>query len=349
MLETFQGCWDLEPSPCWEGLVTALFPKWWEPPRLQACSLTPFESGACSHQYPIILGRGVGQLIPVIYGDFLFPQQSQKIQPCPTFAHRSTPPPQPVCCRLQWPAVTQCLPQAVEEGRPPAIPAWLEEEKPLPATPNRNKLNYASGETRKKHDSRPLKRASPWDKFSFNLLCSVGRGQMWCTVLPQEPRKVVLSLSVVNVSSVITGPEREKDRIAVQRAKHFHNFSFPPFSVHHPPLCCQRKEAPRGYPLPFLNSHDFAASDPLPPVFNRGYENQAACSLFVFSDLLCVLPAARAMAFPNTGHHSELWVHPGLTREVQKTAAKLSLCKKDKVKDLPRFTVFCVQGTGGWA
>lgn len=111
----------------------------------------------------------------------------------------------------------------------------------------------------------------------------------------------------MNVSSIITAPEGEKGRIAVHRGPKISIiFSFPAFSVHHPPLCCQRKEPPRGYPQPFLNSHDFAASDPSPPVFNRGYENQAACSLFVFSDLLCVLPAARAMAFPHTGHHSEL-------------------------------------------
>lgn len=109
--------------------------------------------------------------------------------------------------------------------------------------------------------------------------------------------------------------------------------------MHHPPLCCQRKEPLKGYPLPFLNSHDFAASDPSPPAFNRGYENQAACSLFIFSDLLCALPAAGAMAFPNTGHHSELRVHPGLMREVHESAAKLSLCKKIKVEALPRFTV----------
>jgi len=51
-----------------------------------------------------------------------------------------------------------------------------------------------------------------------------------------------------------------------------------------------------------------------------------------------VLPAARAASFPNTGHHSELGVHPGL-REVRKSVAKLSLCKKIKVEALPRFTV----------
>lgn len=142
---------------------------------------------------------------------------------------------------------------------------------------------------------------------------------------------------------------RKRQDCCAQRAKNFHNFSFYPFSEHHPPSCCQRKEPLRGYPPPSLNSHDSAASDPSPPVFNRGYENQAACSLFVFSDLLCVLPAARATAFPNTGHRSELQVHPGLAGEVQETAAKLSLCKKIKVKASPRFTVLCVQGTGGWA
>lgn len=132
---------------------------------------------------------------------------------------------------------------------------------------------------------------------------------------------------------------RQRQTCCAQRTKNFHNFSFPP------PLCtilptgCQRKEPLRVYPLPFLNSHDFAASGPSPPAFNRGYENQAACSLFIFSDLLCVLPAARAVAFPNTGHRSELRVLPGLMREVRESAAKLSLCKKIKVEASPRFMV----------
>lgn len=59
MLETFQGCWDLEANP-WRlrgvGSVTAFFPKWWEALGLQAYSLTPFESGTFSHWYPKTLG-----------------------------------------------------------------------------------------------------------------------------------------------------------------------------------------------------------------------------------------------------------------------------------------------------
>lgn len=44
-----------------------------------------------------------------------------------------------------------------------------------------------------------------------------------------EPRKVVLSLSVMNVSSVTTAPEGEKDRIAVHRGPKISIiFSFPP-------------------------------------------------------------------------------------------------------------------------
>lgn len=268
----------------------------------------------------------------MIYRDFLFLWQPQKTQLCPNFAQRKVPPPQPVAHRLQWPAVTQSLPQAGEEDRLTVIPAGLGKEKSLPAISNRNKLNYASGEVRKKDDSSPLKvgRSKLVHGISSVLICSAlwAGGSCDEPFLSHEPRKVLLSLSVMDISSVTTAPGGEKDRIAVHRGPKISIiFPFPPFSVHHPPLCCQRKEPLRGYPPPFLNSHDFAASDPSPPVFNRGYENQAACSLFVFSDLLCVLPAARAMAFPNPGHHRELWVHPGLTGEVQETAAKLSLCK----------------------
>lgn len=94
-------------------------------------------------------------------------------------------------------------------------------------------------------DSRPLKWASPWDKFSFNLLCSVGRGQLWCTVLSQEPRKVVLSLSVVNVSSVIIGPEGEKDRIAVHRGPKISIiFPFPPSLCTILPCAAKKKSPP---------------------------------------------------------------------------------------------------------
>lgn len=84
------------------------------------------------------------------------------------------PLPKGMCHRLQWPAVTQSLPQAVEEGRPPAIPAWVREEKSLPATPNRNKLNYVSGEVRKRDDSSPLKagRSKLVHGISAVLICS---------------------------------------------------------------------------------------------------------------------------------------------------------------------------------
>lgn len=52
-----------------------------------------------------------------------------------------------------------------------------------------------------------------------------------------------------------------------------------------------------------------------------------------------MLPAARTMAFPNTGHCSEFGVLPGWMREVHKSAAKLSLCKKIKVEASSRFMV----------
>lgn len=57
----------------------------------------------------------------------------------------------------------------------------------------------------------------------------MGRGQLWCTILSHEPGKAVLSLSVMNVSSVITAPEGEKDRIAVHRGPKISIFfPFPP-------------------------------------------------------------------------------------------------------------------------
>lgn len=116
-------------------------------------------------------------------------------------------------------------------------------------------------------------------------------------------------------------------------------FFLPSDSVHHPSLWLPKKRAPQRLPSAFLQLTWLCRLDPSPPAFNRGYENQAACSLFIFSDLLCVLPAAGAMAFPNTGHRSELRVHPGLMREVHKSVAKMSLCKRIKAEASPRFTV----------
>lgn len=45
----------------------------------------------------------------------------------------------------------------------------------------------------------------------------MGRGQLWYTILSREPRTVVSSISMMNVNSVVTDPEGDKDRLAVHR------------------------------------------------------------------------------------------------------------------------------------
>lgn len=142
-------------------------------------------------------------------------------------------------------------------------------------------------------------------------------------------------VSVLNISSVIIAPEGEITNLLCRGPRISIIFLSPLFSAPSSNLL-PKKRAPQRLPSASL---DFAALDPSPPAFNRGYENQAACSLFIFSELLCVLPAARAMAFPSTGHRSELGVHQELMREVHESAAKLSLCKELKVEALPRFMV----------
>lgn len=339
------------------GLVTALFPKWGEAPSLQACSSTSSASGACSHWYPITLGAGWEgrlQLIPVIYGEFLFPQQPQKTQLCPIFAHRSVPPPQPVCHMLQCPAVTQCLPQAVQEGRPPATPAWLGEEKPLPATPSWNNLNYPSGEAKKKGDSRPLKvsRSNLVHGISSVLICCSlwAGGSCHAHLLSHEPRKAVLSLSVMNVSSIITAPEGEKGRIAVHRGPKISIIFLSPPSLCTILPCAAKEKSPPEVTLSLSWIHMTLLLRILHPLCLTEVMKTKLLALCLFSVIFSVCcQQPEPWPFPIQGITVSSESTQGWQERCRRQQPSWAYVKKNKVKASPRFTVLCAQGTGSWA
>lgn len=187
---------------------------------------------------------------------FCSPSSHRRTSLCPTSAQRSVPPRHRLHHRLRWPAAPHSLSQAAEEGRPPTIPAWFGKGKSLPATTNRNKLNYASGEERKEDALRPLQvsRSELASEISSVLICfcSVGRSQLWQTILSHKPRKVVLSVSVMNVSSVVTAPEGDKDRRAVHRGPKISIIFPPPFLCAPSSPLLPKKRAPQRLPSAFL-------------------------------------------------------------------------------------------------
>lgn len=209
------------------------------------------------------------------------------------------------------------------------IPLWVKEMHLFHTTYHRlNRANlplfcpdlgeisdYAPVQERKEDVSRPLL-ASKINKqihsFSPSLicLCSVGRGELWYNILSQKLRKVTLSAPVRTFSFVITTTEGDKGRLAVHRGPKISiNVSSSLLCAPSFPLTAKEKSSSE-VTLCLSWTHMTPALGSSPPAFNRGYENQAARSLFIFSDLLCVLPAAEAVAFPNAGHRSEIGAHP---------------------------------------
>lgn len=173
--------------------------------------------------------------------------------------------------------------------------------------------DYAPVGERKKDVSRPLLASKINEQFhsfspSLICLCSVGRGELWYNILSQKLSKVTSSAPTRNFSSVITAAEGDKGRLAVHRGPKISiNVSSSFLCAPSSPLTAKEKSSSE-VTLCLSWTHMTPALGSSPPAFNRGYENQDAWALFIFSDL-CVLPAARVMAFPNAGHLSELWAH----------------------------------------
>lgn len=174
--------------------------------------------------------------------------------------------------------------------------------------------DYAPVGERKEDVSRPLLASKINEQFhsfspSLICLCSVGRGELWYNILSQKLSKVTSSAPMRNFRSVVTATDGDKGRLAVHRGPKISiNVSLSLLCTPSSPLTAKEKSSSE-VTLCLSWTHMTPALGSSPPAFNRGYENQDARSLFIFSDL-CVLPAAGIMAFPNTGHLSELRVHP---------------------------------------
>lgn len=233
------------------GLVNVSFSELWEVLGLQEGSSHP-PSVWCLLP-PISQNSGEACGLRRLFVPPAATEGPRYVPPLPRGAY---PPPYRLHHRLQWPAAPRSLSQAAEEGRPPTIPAWFGKGKSLPATTDRNKLNYASGEERKEDALRPLQvsRSELANEIGSVLICfcSVGRSQLWQTILSHKPRKVVLSVSVMNVSSVVTAPEGDKDRLAVHRGPKISIIFPPPFLCAPSSPLLPKKRAPQRLPSAFL-------------------------------------------------------------------------------------------------